>query len=69
LLRPNLNKAPLSSNAPKDKPFNVKEGGFSKFDSLIAPYVHQARKTLPEAKKQFLSGLNKGEVFFLVIRI
>ena len=36
---------------------------------MIAPYVEQALKTLPEAKQRFLNGLKQGEVFFLVTRI
>jgi hypothetical protein len=39
--------------APKDKPVGVKSNdGLKKFEEAIAPYVKQARETLPEAKKR-----------------
>ena len=63
------NNAPLSPNAPADKPVDIHAGELQKFDSLIAPYVAKARKSLPDAKKKFQKGLKKGEVFFLTIRI
>jgi len=33
------------------------------------PYVKKARETLPEAKKRYLSGLPKGEHFFVTTRL
>jgi uncharacterized protein YegJ (DUF2314 family) len=63
------NDAPLSKNAPIDKPHDVTADQIKKLDSLIAPYVAQARATLPEAKSRFIKGLNKGESFFVTTRI
>lgn len=64
------NNTPLSNNAPKDKPVEITSlEQLKKLDKKIAPYVKKAKKTLPKAKKKFLSGLKKGEAFFLVTRI
>ncbi len=64
------NNAPLSSNAPKDKPISiVSSEQTKKIDAQIAPYVEKAKKTLPDAKKRFMKGLGQGEAFFLTTRI
>jgi hypothetical protein len=65
-----VNNAPLSKDAPADKSHPIKGNDMSKqYEDMIAPYVRQALKTLPEAKKKFRNGLPKGEAFFLVTRI
>lgn len=64
------NDAPISSNAPKDKPVDITNSEqIKELDKKIAPYVKKAKKTLPDAKKKFSNGLNKGEAFFLTIRL
>lgn len=66
----NLNDAPLSENAPTDKPryFNGSEQ-LKKYDSLIAPYVEKAQKTLHKAKRKYKKGLDNQQAFFLTTRI
>jgi len=65
-----INNSKLSIDAPIDKGHYI-EGSEKqrKYDQMIAPYIEQARKTLPDAKKRFLLGLKSGEVFYLVTRI
>ena len=66
----NKNDAPLSINAPTDKPSSIVGAEqLEKYNKLIAPYVKKAKKTLPKAKKRFLNGLKPGEAFFLTTRI
>ncbi len=59
----------LAPNAPQDKPGSVKSDRIAAFDAVIAPYVAQARTSFPEAKKRFLAGLPRGEVFFVTTRL
>jgi uncharacterized protein YegJ (DUF2314 family) len=54
---------------PKDKPVSAVDAQVKKFEDAIAPYVKQARDTLPDAKKKYLAGLPKGQVFFVTIRL
>lgn len=64
------NEAPLSANAPTDKPHNLKgTDQLDKYDELIAPYVKKAQKTLPKARKKYSKGLKEGQAFFLTTRI
>jgi len=66
----NSNEAPLSGNAPTDKPHNLKGAEqLEKYNVLIAPYVKKAQKTLPKAKKKYSKGLKDGQAFFLTTRI
>lgn len=62
-------RAPLSENAPKDKPVQFNDEASKKFEAAIAPYVAKARATLPDTKKRFAQGLNKGEVLFVTTRL
>lgn len=59
----------LSPNAPADRPVLVAgtspDEAQKKMQSLILPYVRQARATLPEAKRRYLAGLPAGEHFFV----
>ena len=65
-----LNNASLSKDAPIDKSHHVESTEKQKqYEKMVAPYVEQALKTLPEAKQLFLNGLKPGESFFLVTRI
>jgi hypothetical protein len=59
--------ARLASNAPKDKPYAIKD--LSGYEEAIAPYVAEARKTYPEARRRFLHGLPRGHVFFVTTRL
>ena len=55
--------------APQDKPVLTAAEKQKKFDDAIAPYVKQARETLPGVKTRFLAGLKHGETFFITIRV
>lgn len=61
---------PLAKNAPKDDPKKIanKEAA-NNFEKAIAPYVAQARKTLPDTKKRFQKGLKPGEVLYVTVRL
>lgn len=49
-----VNNAKLSQDAPVDKSHHVEGKDKQKqYDQMIAPYVEQALKTLPDAKKDF----------------
>lgn len=61
---------PLAKNAPKDEPKIIDgKGATNNFEKAIAPYVAQARKTLPDTKKRFQQGLRPGEVLYVTIRL
>lgn len=63
-------EAPLSDNAPTDKPHDIIGGEqLATYEALVAPYVKKAQKTLPKAKRKYLKGLKDGEGFFLTVRI
>ncbi len=59
--------SPLAENAPQDKP--VAGADMKKLDDAIAPYVAQARSTLPGIKQRFTKGLKQHEVLFVTIRL
>jgi hypothetical protein len=60
----------LSPNAPADKPAGATGSEqIRKFEEAIKPYVKQAREMLPRAKKKYLKGLRKGEIFFITTRL
>lgn len=40
-----------------------------KLEAAVAPFVAEARKTWPEAKKRYLVGLPKGEIFYVSMHI
>ncbi len=65
----NVNEEKLSKDAPADQSHSILKDEQMHYDKMIAPYVAKARKTLPEAKQRFLSGMQPGESFFLVTRI
>ena len=54
---------------PPDKPVSANAEKIRKYEDAIAPYVKQARETLPSAKAKFLAGLKPGEILYLTIRI
>jgi hypothetical protein len=60
----------LSEKAPADQPFeSTGKDEIEAQRAAIAPYVEQARKTYPDAKKRYLAGLPKGHHFFAVTRL
>jgi uncharacterized protein YegJ (DUF2314 family) len=60
---------PIAANAPKDKPADVTGENLKDFEDAIAPYVAQARASLPDAKKRFKKGLKPGEVLYITSRL
>ena len=56
----------LAPNAPVDKPVSADA---TKMDRAIAPYVEQARKSWPGARKRYLAGLPKGEILFITVQL
>jgi hypothetical protein len=57
----------LAPTAPRDKPYAIQSQ--SSYADAIAPYVAEARKTYPEAKRRFLKGLPPGHTFFVTTRL
>jgi uncharacterized protein YegJ (DUF2314 family) len=58
------------SKAPQDKPVSAdSREAISKFERAIAPYVAEARKTWPAAKKKYLAGAPHGETFYVTLRL
>ena len=55
--------------APQDKPVLTTAEKQKKYEDAIAPYVKQARDTLPGAKAKFLAGLKHGDALFVTIRV
>jgi hypothetical protein len=62
-------EARLAPNAPKDKPTAIASRQQAAFEAAIAPYVAQARSTYPGARARFLSGLPRGQIFFVTTRV
>jgi hypothetical protein len=55
---------------PPDRPVSAaSEEQTAKIEAAIKPYVEQARKTWPDAKKRFLAGLPKDYQFFVTARL
>jgi uncharacterized protein YegJ (DUF2314 family) len=54
---------------PQDRPAGMSAEQAKRFEDAIAPYVKQARTSLPSAKAKFLSGLKPGEIFYITIRL
>jgi tetratricopeptide (TPR) repeat protein/uncharacterized protein YegJ (DUF2314 family) len=59
-------KANEKATPPADKPFKAERASI---DTLIAPYVEEARKTLPIARERFSKGLPSKEWMSVTIRI
>ncbi len=60
----------LASNAPQDRPLDaVGKAEVEKADAALAPYIEQARRTYPAAKKRYLDNLPPGHHFFAVTRL
>jgi hypothetical protein len=60
----------LPENAPKDQPVDVRGQDKAKqLEDAIAPYVEQARKTYPQARKRYLDGLPPGHTFYVVTKL
>ena len=54
---------------PEDKPVSVTADTLSDFEKAIVPYVKQARATLPDAKRRFLSGLPADQWFDVTLKL
>lgn len=63
------NDAPLARNAPQDKVVSIYADQIKQMDSVMAPYIAQAKASYPQAKERFLKGLPPNEAFFVVTRI
>jgi hypothetical protein len=61
--------AQLAPNAPSDQPKALTKEQIPDNAKAIAPYVAMARKSYPGARQRFLSGLRRGQSFFLVTRL
>ena len=58
------------SNAPKDEPVQVSTSAErDEMERAIAPYIEQARKSYPDAKKRYLAGLPSGHRFSVVTKL
>ncbi len=61
--------AQLAPGAPNDQPKALTAEQIPDNSKAIAPYVAMARKSYPAARQRFLSGLPRGQNFFLVTRL
>ena len=60
----------VGSNAPKDEPVQVSTSSErEELERAIAPYIEQARKSYPDAKKRYLAGLPPGHRFSIVTKL
>ena len=59
----------VSPDAPKDQPFDAAGAAAAEYRSAVAPYIEQGRKTYPDAKRRFRTGLPAGHHFFVVTRL
>jgi len=55
--------------APPDKPVAEASEDVAKYEAAIAPYIQNARDSLPDAKKRYLDGLPKGQILYVTIRL
>jgi hypothetical protein len=63
------NEAALASNAPKDKLVPIYANQLKQMDSVLGPYIIQAKATYLKAKERFIKGLPRNEAFFVVTRL
>lgn len=61
--------AEIAPNAPKDKPVDANAEEVKKVAEAMKPYIEQAKKTYPDAKKRFLAGLPPKHVFFVTTQL
>lgn len=60
----------VGSNASKDEPVQASTSAErAKLEREIAPYIEQARKSYPGAKKRYLAGLPRGQRFSVVTKL
>jgi hypothetical protein len=64
-------RAPVApqTKSPTDKPVSTNAEQVKKFEDAIAPYVKKAQETLPKAKKRYLRGLPKNQIFYVTIKL
>ena len=66
---PSLAPVAAQNKSPQDKPVASNGEQVKKFEAAIAPYVKKARESLPEAKKKYLAGLPKNQIFYVTIKL
>jgi len=55
---------------PKDRPVDVQGSAeVREYYAAIAPYMEDARRTYPDAKKRYLNGLPRGHEFSVVTNL
>ncbi|MBI4638591.1 MAG: hypothetical protein HY727_19815 [Candidatus Rokubacteria bacterium] len=55
---------------PKDQPVEAQGSAeVREYRAAIAPYVEEARRSYPNARKRYLSGLPPGHTFFVVTKL
>lgn len=59
----------LASNAPADRPIDVKKDKAQQFEDAIKPYIQKAKDSYPQAKKRYLAGLPAKETFFITTKL
>ncbi len=55
----------ISADAPADDPISTRAHQLAAFEAAIAPHIAEAKRTYPDAKSRFLTGLAPGESFFI----
>ncbi len=62
--------APVAPPVPSDRPKSVEtDQAYAAYESAIAPYIEEARRTYPDAKQRFLSGQLGTRPFFVTVRL
>lgn len=62
--------AAVAHPPPKDKPVQARSNATQqRIEDAIAPYVTEARKTWPAARKRYLAGLPAGQVFAVTVKL
>ena len=52
-----------------DRPGSVSAEEAGRLEAELAPYIEQARRTLPEAKRRYQAGLSGGEALYVTVRL
>jgi uncharacterized protein YegJ (DUF2314 family) len=69
LLFLSITRSPRATIPSPHKPASVSADQVKEFEDAIAPYVKEVRGTLPEAKKKYLAGLPKGDIFYVTVKL
>jgi hypothetical protein len=54
---------------PRDRQVGMSREAAAEYDAVIAPFVEEARRTYPEARKRYLAGLPPRHQFFVTTRL